>query len=143
MEVWIGAAKPRALGLVGRLGDGWVAPLMNYVPPAEAAVGNATIDKAAREAGRDPREIRRIFSTPGAFIPTAPAPATDSDKEILGPPEHWVDVYTHLALEMGFSTFVLIADPEAETLRTFIEDVAPQVRDRVSEARERLVAPPG
>lgn len=34
-------------------------------------------------------------------------------------------------------------DSEAEALRTFIEDVAPQVRDRVSEARERLVAPPG
>ena len=49
-----------------------------------------------------------------------------------------VDIYTHLALDMGFSTFVLIADPDAETLRTFIEEVAPQVRDRVAEARAGL-----
>jgi alkanesulfonate monooxygenase SsuD/methylene tetrahydromethanopterin reductase-like flavin-dependent oxidoreductase (luciferase family) len=135
IEIWIGAAKPRALRLVGRLANGWVAPLMNYLPPAEAAGGNATIDEAARGAGRDPREIRRIYATPGAFTAAAPAPASDSDREIVGPPERWVDVYTHLALEMGFSTFLLIAGPDAGTLRTFIEDVAPRVRERVAEGR--------
>jgi alkanesulfonate monooxygenase SsuD/methylene tetrahydromethanopterin reductase-like flavin-dependent oxidoreductase (luciferase family) len=67
IQVWIGANRPRALALTGRLADGWVSPLMNYKPPREAAQGNLAIDRAAREARRDPREIRRIFLIPGAF----------------------------------------------------------------------------
>lgn len=27
--IWLGAAKPRALALTGRVADGWAAPLMN------------------------------------------------------------------------------------------------------------------
>ena len=32
--IWLGAAKPRALALTGRVADGWAAPLMSYMPPA-------------------------------------------------------------------------------------------------------------
>src|SRR5919106_1084057 len=63
--IWLGAAKPRALALTGRVADGWAAPLMNYMPPATAAKANDVIDRAAREAGRDPREIRRTYIVPG------------------------------------------------------------------------------
>ena len=133
--IWLGAAKPRALALTGRLADGWVAPLMNYQPPAEAAEAQAVIDGAARDAGRDPREIRRIYNIPGAFAPTAPAPARDTDQTIVGPPDHWVGVLTHLALDIGFDTFMLAAEPDPDTLRTFVEEVAPQVRERVAAAR--------
>ena len=52
------------------------SPLMNYKPPREAAQGNLAIDRAAREAGRDPREIRRIFHVPVRFASTSQAPAT-------------------------------------------------------------------
>jgi alkanesulfonate monooxygenase SsuD/methylene tetrahydromethanopterin reductase-like flavin-dependent oxidoreductase (luciferase family) len=133
--IWIGAAKPRALALTGRVADGWAAPLMNYVPPAEAAEAQTVIDRAAREAGRDPAEIRRIYNMPGAFTPTAPAPARDTDQAIVGPPEHWAEVLTHLALDIGFDTFVLIAPPDPDMLQTYIEDVAPRVRERVASAR--------
>jgi alkanesulfonate monooxygenase SsuD/methylene tetrahydromethanopterin reductase-like flavin-dependent oxidoreductase (luciferase family) len=135
IQVWIGANRPRALALTGRVADGWVSPLMNYKPPREAAQGNLAIDRAAREAGRDPREIRRIYNIPGAFTSTPQAPAADSDQAIVGPPEHWADVLTHFALELGFSTFVLAAPPDPHTLTTFIEDVAPGVRERVAEGR--------
>ena len=40
---------------------------MNYKPPAAAAEAQVVIDGAAREAGRDPREIRRIYNMSGAF----------------------------------------------------------------------------
>jgi alkanesulfonate monooxygenase SsuD/methylene tetrahydromethanopterin reductase-like flavin-dependent oxidoreductase (luciferase family) len=133
--IWLGAAKPRALALTGRVADGWAAPLMNYQPPAAAAEAQTVIDRAAREAGRDPAEIRRIYNVPGEFTATAPAPARDTDEAIVGPPDHWAEVLTHLALDLGFGTFVLIAEPDPETLRTFIEDVAPQVRERVVAAR--------
>jgi alkanesulfonate monooxygenase SsuD/methylene tetrahydromethanopterin reductase-like flavin-dependent oxidoreductase (luciferase family) len=133
--IWLGAAKPRALALTGRVADGWAAPLMNYQPPAVAAESQAVIDRAAHEAGRDPNEIRRIYNMSGAFTAAAPAPATDSDETIVGPPQHWAEVLTHFALDLGFSTFLLIAPPDPDMLRTFIEDVAPQVRERVANAR--------
>jgi alkanesulfonate monooxygenase SsuD/methylene tetrahydromethanopterin reductase-like flavin-dependent oxidoreductase (luciferase family) len=133
--IWLGAAKPRALALTGRVADGWAAPLMNYMPPAAAAEAQAIIDRAAREAGRDPRDVRRIYNMSGAFTAAAPAPATDSDETIVGPSQHWEEVLTHFALDLGFSTFLLIAPPDPDMLRTFIEDVAPKVRERVAAAR--------
>jgi alkanesulfonate monooxygenase SsuD/methylene tetrahydromethanopterin reductase-like flavin-dependent oxidoreductase (luciferase family) len=139
--IWLGAAKPRALALTGRVADGWAAPLMNYMPPAAAAEAQTIIDRAAREAGRDPGDIRRIYNVPGAFTAAAPAPARDTDEMIVGPPEPWTDVLTHLALDHGFGTFVLMGDPEPRMLRTFIDEVAPQVRQRVAAARERRPIP--
>ena len=72
---------------------------------------------------------------PGEFAEAAPAPARDTDQFVVGPPEHWVDVLTHLALDLGLASFVLAAPPDRETLRMFMEDVAPRVRERVAEAR--------
>jgi alkanesulfonate monooxygenase SsuD/methylene tetrahydromethanopterin reductase-like flavin-dependent oxidoreductase (luciferase family) len=141
--IWLGAAKPRALALTGRKADGWAAPLMNYLPPIAAAEAQGVIDGSARAAGRDPRVIRRIYNVPGAFAASAPAPARDTDQSIVGPPEHWAAVLTHLALDLGFGTFVLIAPPDPDVLRTFIEDLAPDVRERVAAARgqaERVAA---
>ena len=60
--IWLGAAKPRALALTGRVADGWAAPLMNYMPPAAAAEAQDHIDRAAREARprsrRDPAHLQ-------------------------------------------------------------------------------------
>jgi alkanesulfonate monooxygenase SsuD/methylene tetrahydromethanopterin reductase-like flavin-dependent oxidoreductase (luciferase family) len=133
--IWLGAARPRALALTGRKADGWAAPLMNYLPPAQAAEAQEVIDRAAREARRDPASIRRIYNVPGAFTSNAPAPARDSDQSIVGPPEHWVEVITHLALDLGFGTFILLGPPDPDLLRIFIEEVAPDVRERVAAAR--------
>ena len=77
--------QPPTLALTGRVGDSWVAPLMNYKPPREAAEANRVIDQAARDAGRDPRDIRRIYNIPGAITATSQARATDSDQTIVGP----------------------------------------------------------
>ena len=134
--IWLGAAKPRALALTGRVADGWAAPLMNYMPPAAAPEAQAHIDRGAREASRDPGEIRRIYNVPGAFTATSRAPARDTDEAIVGPPDHWTDVLTHLALDHGFATFLLMGPPDARMMRTFIEDVVPRVRERVAAARE-------
>jgi alkanesulfonate monooxygenase SsuD/methylene tetrahydromethanopterin reductase-like flavin-dependent oxidoreductase (luciferase family) len=122
------------LALTGRVADGWVTPLMTYQPPAEAAEGNRAIDIAAQAAGRDPRDIRRIYNIQGAFTEHA-APASDTDPEISGPPEHWTDVLTHVSVDLGFDTFILVSDPDESTLTTFVADVAPAVRQRVAEHR--------
>ena len=140
ISIWLGAAKPRGLALTGRVADGWVAPLMNYMPPAETRPAQELIDSAAREAGRDPRAIRRIALVPGAFAAAAPAPATDIDQAIVGPPDHWADVLTHLALDLGFGSFNLVGPPDPGTLKTFIDEVAPDVRERVAAGRAHMLA---
>jgi alkanesulfonate monooxygenase SsuD/methylene tetrahydromethanopterin reductase-like flavin-dependent oxidoreductase (luciferase family) len=143
IQVWIGASRPRALALTGRVADGWVSPLMNYKPPGAAAQDNVAIDRAAREAGRDPREIRRIYLIPGSFTGRSQGPATDSDQTIVGPPEHWVETLTHFALELGFGTFLFVAPPDPHALTAFIEEVAPRVRQRVAERRALTMETPG
>jgi alkanesulfonate monooxygenase SsuD/methylene tetrahydromethanopterin reductase-like flavin-dependent oxidoreductase (luciferase family) len=140
ISVWLGAAKPRALALTGRVADGWVAPLMNYMPPSENQAAQELIDRAARDAGRDPRAIRRIELVPGAFAASVPAPASDTDQAIVGPPEHWTAVLTNFALDLGLGTFVLVGPPHWDALHTFIEDVAPDVRERVAAARARTAS---
>ena len=134
IPIWIGANKPRALALTGRIGDGWVSPLMMYKPPAEAAEANRAIDRAAFEAGRHPRDIRRIYNIQGTFT-SHPAKALDTDGDITGPPEQWTDVLAHFALDLGIDTFILAGNDDEQTLTSFITDVAPAVRHQVAAAR--------
>ncbi|MFN8660987.1 MAG: LLM class flavin-dependent oxidoreductase [Thermomicrobiales bacterium] len=134
MELWLGVLGPRALKLTGELADGWI-PSMSYVPPAQAVKSNAIIDEAAIAAGRDPSAIRRIYNIGGDVSPVVEAGLSDEDQQIVGPRDHWVNVLTHLATDLGFSTFVLWGVPTAPRLRMFIEEIAPAVKERVAEAR--------
>jgi alkanesulfonate monooxygenase SsuD/methylene tetrahydromethanopterin reductase-like flavin-dependent oxidoreductase (luciferase family) len=134
MGIWLGVYRPRAVALTGRVADGWI-PSMGYLPPRAAAAASARIDTAAREAGRDPSAIRRLYNIGGAFTATAPAPATDDDQAIVGPVDHWVRVLVHQAADLGFGTFVLGGPPDPATMRTFIAEVAPAVREQVAALR--------
>ena len=84
--IWLGAAKPRALALTGRAADGWVAPMMVYVPPAEVPAAEELIDRAARDAGRDPGEIRRIYIVSGEFTAEVPGPGAGDRSDHRRPP---------------------------------------------------------
>jgi alkanesulfonate monooxygenase SsuD/methylene tetrahydromethanopterin reductase-like flavin-dependent oxidoreductase (luciferase family) len=132
--IWLGVVGPRAVRLTGEIADGWV-PSMSYVPPSHAAKLNAIIDEAARKAGREPSAIRRIYNVGGDVAPVTESGSSDDDQQIVGPRDHWVNVLTHLAVDHGFSTFVLWGVPTTPRLRMFIEEIAPQVRERVAEAR--------
>jgi probable F420-dependent oxidoreductase len=54
IPVWFGGASPKAYARMGRLADGWF-PMVQPGPGLDAA--RATIDEAARGAGRDPGTI--------------------------------------------------------------------------------------
>jgi alkanesulfonate monooxygenase SsuD/methylene tetrahydromethanopterin reductase-like flavin-dependent oxidoreductase (luciferase family) len=139
--IWLGVTGPRALRLTGELADGWV-PSMSYVPPAQAAKSNVVIDDAARAAGRDPAAIRRIYNIGGDVGPVVEAGSSDEDQQIVGPRDHWVEVLTHLAVDLGFSTFILWGVPAAPRLRMFIEEIAPAVKERVAEVRANRQSTP-
>ncbi|WP_372592813.1 LLM class flavin-dependent oxidoreductase [Actinotalea sp.] len=125
--VWVGALKPRMLRMIGRSADGWL-PSLFYLQPGDLARGNAVIDQAALDAGRDPRQVRRLLNVAGTFSGTARA-------QLDGPPEHWAAELAQLALEEGVSTFIMATD-DARQLQVFAQEVAPAVREIVGSARE-------
>jgi FAD/FMN-containing dehydrogenase/alkanesulfonate monooxygenase SsuD/methylene tetrahydromethanopterin reductase-like flavin-dependent oxidoreductase (luciferase family) len=119
--IWLGAYKPRMLKLVGSKSDGWL-PSQGYIKSPTIAESNAIIDAAAEEAGRDPREIRRLLNVQGRLA---------TPEEVQG----MVEQLATLALEHGFSTFILPADASG-LIDIFGKEVAPAVREMVDKARK-------
>lgn len=112
MELWLGAYGPRMLRLTGRLADGWL-PSLPALGPGALAAGNAAVDAAAVEAGRDPARIRRLLNLGGEL-----------------PAQRLAE----LALADGVSTFILLTGDPAVVER-FAGETAPRVRVLVAEAR--------
>lgn len=121
--IWVGAAGPRMLRLIGRLADGWI-PSSSYIPPERLPELQARIDEAAQEAGRDPATIRRIYNVSGRITSGASLGFLD------GPADQWVDELTGLAREHRMDTFVFWpSESPGEQLRRFAEEVVPRVRE--------------
>ncbi|MFC7530301.1 LLM class flavin-dependent oxidoreductase [Actinoplanes sp. GCM10030250] len=118
VPIWVGAYGPRMLRLVGAKADGWL-PSLSYLKPGALEAGNATIDKAALAADRDPREIRRLLNVFGDPAKTA---------------DQWVEELIPFALEHGIGTFILGSDDPHE-LELFATGVIPAVREAVARAR--------
>lgn len=114
--LWIGAYGPRMLRLTGRLGDGWLPSLGgDYISPEDAPRMQAAVDEGAREADRDPGEIRRAVNVLG----------------IEGSAEQMTDRLGGIA-ELGFTTLIVGVPGEGaqDFIRRLGEDVAPVLRDR-------------
>ncbi|NMO55339.1 LLM class flavin-dependent oxidoreductase [Actinoplanes sp. TBRC 11911] len=116
--VWLGAYKPKMLRLTGRKADGWMSSLEHLRSP-DRHTANPIIDDAAAEAGRDPREVRRLLS----FMRPLP-----------GGPGEWVERLLPLVLEDGFSAFIIAGD-DPRAYQVLGQEVAPALREAV--ARER------
>ncbi|MGW8529692.1 MULTISPECIES: LLM class flavin-dependent oxidoreductase [Nocardiopsidaceae] len=133
--IHLGAYKPRMLRLVGAKADGWL-PSLGYLRPEDMASSNKTVDEAALEAGRDPRQVRRMLNlAQNAFLPT-------NRGFLQGPPEQWVEELLPLVLEHGFSTFIAASD-DPRTLQTLAAEVAPALREAVAAERAGAGTPTG
>ncbi|KAB8195367.1 LLM class flavin-dependent oxidoreductase [Nonomuraea phyllanthi] len=116
--IWLGAYKPRMLRLTGRLADGWL-PSMPYLGSAAAlGEGNAVIDEAAAEAGRSPRDVRRLLNL-GEDLPA--------------------DGLAELALTYGVSAFIAMLG-DARALERFARETVPEVRELVAAERRRAAS---
>jgi alkanesulfonate monooxygenase SsuD/methylene tetrahydromethanopterin reductase-like flavin-dependent oxidoreductase (luciferase family) len=124
--IWLGVYGPRALALTGRVADGWVPSFRGDMAAITAM--SATLDAAARDAGREPGQIRRVLNVSGLI--------TDGTSEgvLRGPVSQWVEELSDLALGSGFDTFVLWAEGEHQ-LERFAEEVVPAVRAQVATER--------
>ncbi|KAB2345900.1 LLM class flavin-dependent oxidoreductase [Actinomadura rudentiformis] len=112
--IWLGALKPRMLRLIGNKADGWL-PSLAYLKPGDLERGNAIIDEAAAQAGRDPREIRRLLN--------------------IGPQDATLDTLVPLVIEQGISTFILATD-DPGTIQAWGQEIAPALREAVAEERD-------
>jgi alkanesulfonate monooxygenase SsuD/methylene tetrahydromethanopterin reductase-like flavin-dependent oxidoreductase (luciferase family) len=132
IPLWLGSSGPRMLAVTGRSSDGWVSPLSTYVPPAAVPASQQLIDDAARAAGRDPADVRRIYNVVGQIGPERRGPVLTGDVET------WVATLTDWSVDLGFDTFIMwpMAEPLAQ-LDTFAREVVPAVRERVAERRGR------
>jgi FAD/FMN-containing dehydrogenase len=118
MPIWVGALKPRMQRLIGRKADGWL-PSLAYLGETGLRDGNAIIDEAALEAGRDPREIRRLLNVS---------------------PQLGVDELLPLILEDGVGTLIVASD-DPRMLQRFADDVMPALREAVDRERGSAAAP--
>ncbi|RIJ70616.1 LLM class flavin-dependent oxidoreductase [Nakamurella silvestris] len=134
IPIWVGAYKPRMLRLVGSTADGWL-PSLAYLKPGDLRAGNIAIDAAAVEAGRDPREVRRLLNITGTF-----SAATGSF--LNGPATQWVQELLPLVVEEGISTLILGSD-DPDTLRRFAQEVVGELRAALDEHRGAAGTPTG
>ena len=128
LPIWIGALKPRMLGLVGRKADGWTASLGQNQSRSEWQAATRLIDEAATEVGRPPAEIRRMAAIVGAF--------GSSSSFLEGSPSQWVDQLLPSVIEDGVGTFLLATD-DRPTLERFAAEVIPGLRLAVHHERRR------
>ncbi len=126
--IWVGAYGPRMLNLIGRLADGWV-PSLAYTPPEKLPELQGRIDEAAQEAGREPKEIRRVYNVGGRI--------GEGHRGLLdGPAEHWVEELTRFALELGMDTFIYWpSEDHVRQVELFAGEVAPAVREATERSR--------
>jgi len=121
VPVWLTGSGAGVAALAGRVADGWMVDLDEVGVDGFAEL-TMVLDRAAAEAGRDVREVRRSVALTGGE-------AAD------------VDALVALAVDHGVSLFVLRVEGAAESatlMRTVIGEVAPTVRERAEHA-----LPPG
>jgi len=118
--IWVGAYKPRMLGLVGRVTDGWI-PSLGYAPPEQIPAMRARVDEAAEAAGRDPAEIRRLYNVSGMIEDGGVR------ERLHGPASHWVEELRGF-VDLGFDTFIFWPENDlVEQIERFAAEVAPAV----------------
>ena len=137
IEIWIGAYKPRMLRLTGGLADGWL-PSLGRSSIEQLAQMHALVDEGARDAGRDPSEIRRLINVGGSIgeIGTAAEGLGSIGSGLGGSPDEWVERLAAWVTEFGFDTFVFWPGPGGEQqVEAWATQVAPRVRDDVAARR--------
>ncbi|MEQ3551129.1 LLM class flavin-dependent oxidoreductase [Pseudonocardia nematodicida] len=113
VPVTVGGPDPTDPGLArlaGARADGWSVPLTTT---EDLAAGMRLVDRAARDAGRDPREIRRWITV-----------QRRAGRRTV---EAWATELRELVVEHGVGTIVLDTD-DHDTLVRFAREVVPAVR---------------
>lgn len=124
IPIWLGAYRPRALELAGRLADGWI-PSMPYLPPSLVKPSMDRVRASAERVGRDPAVLELAYNV---AVRVGGPPAEDPDRQIAGEPGAVVDRLGDL-LELGFGVLNLsIGGRRDEQLERLGTEVLPGLR---------------
>lgn len=130
VEVWLGAFRPRMLGVVGRVAEGWLSPISSTLKPALVPGLTAVIDAAAESAGRDPRTVRRIYNVAGLV-------GRGDEAELVGSVDRWVEWLVDWTERLGFHGYVFWPyEDQAEQALLFGNEVIPRVREALGATLE-------
>ena len=123
--------------LAGRQADGWISGGLRVTDvPAELAHGNPVIDEAARVAGRDPSEIRRLSE----FASTS---GPNGRGFVQGPPQRWARQLLPLVIDYGSACSSWSGDDPRLTGRWGGEVAPPFARRSRASNRDGLIIRPG
>jgi alkanesulfonate monooxygenase SsuD/methylene tetrahydromethanopterin reductase-like flavin-dependent oxidoreductase (luciferase family) len=133
--IWLGAAGPRMLNLLGRRADGWIAPLSTDYATKPAAQDR--IDAAARTAGRNPTDVRRVIQPVGTVTDrpdTAERPqAGPGNQPIRTTPDGWARIIAEFVHQEGFDTINFVPGAEStEQITRFATEVIPAARTAIA-----------
>jgi alkanesulfonate monooxygenase SsuD/methylene tetrahydromethanopterin reductase-like flavin-dependent oxidoreductase (luciferase family) len=128
IEIWFGVYGPRACRLLGRIADGWI-PSLGRATLEELGSRHEIIDESAREAGRQPSEIRRLVNVSGTITDGA------SEGFLKGPRDQWVEQLTDLTLIHGFDTYVFWPEGDQVSQVSRFAEIAAAVRVTVGGER--------
>ena len=122
IPIWLGAFGPRALGVTGRLADGWI-PSLGFAPPEQIPAMRARIQAAARAAGRDPDDITCAYNVEVSVGGSARG-------SVIGGPPDAITERLRGFLDLGFTAFnVMPVGPDTgEQLHRLAEEVLPALR---------------
>lgn len=132
IRIWVGATGPKMLALAGRRADG-VSLSNTYIPYGALPEKMAHVDAGAREAGRDPGEVRRLYNVMGVIRDREVADGF-AGQTYAGSESQWVDMLVRLYRDFGQDTFAFWpteGDPVAQIER-FAARVVPQVKERLA-----------
>lgn len=124
IPIWLGTYGPRALTVTGRLADGWI-PSLGFAPPENVVLLRDRMEAAAREVGRDPAEIARIYNI-GVRVDRTIDP---NPSIVSGPPDAIAERLIAFA-ELGFTGFNLVpaGGDKLEQIERVGREVIPAVR---------------
>jgi alkanesulfonate monooxygenase SsuD/methylene tetrahydromethanopterin reductase-like flavin-dependent oxidoreductase (luciferase family) len=129
VPIWIGAGGPRMLRLTGQIADGYMKNL-GWGPVEDLRALNDTVSDAARAAGRDPYEVRRVMNLAGFvahneaelahYNANAPRPVGGPQGGLIGSPEDILETLRQYRAA-GVDTFNVSFPPDgaAEQLARF------------------------
>lgn len=135
IPIWVGAAGPRMMRLLGRMADGLLVS-RNYHPPERLHRFNSLIDESAEEAGRDPAAIRRGYNLMGVLdVGRNDTKASGLDDNYLqGDAAHWTEKIVEWRDDYRQDTFIFwpVAGNQTVQIEAFVHDVVPAVRQALA-----------
>jgi alkanesulfonate monooxygenase SsuD/methylene tetrahydromethanopterin reductase-like flavin-dependent oxidoreductase (luciferase family) len=137
IKIWLGAARPRMMELIGRIGDGWVIPLNTYMSREEVRSSQQLINASAEKSGRPLDSIARVANVVGVIDEKGELGRSSGDKSLfVGSSSQWVDWLVSSYSELGIDTFVFWPSGDGQEegqVRLFADRVVPKVRASILE----------